>query len=113
MNVITTLTNYPNQRHQLILENRESADFHLYYKPRVQSWFYDIEYNETTINGVKVVLTPNSLRQFRKNIPLGLTFYADSVVEPFALDDFSSGRVKMGILSSQEVEQVEREVYNK
>ena len=113
MNVITTLTNYPNQRHELVLENRESADFHLFYSAREMSWYYDISYKEKTINGSKVVLTPNSLRQFKKVLPFGIAFYSDSNVEPFSLDDFSSGRVKMAILDSSEVEQVEREVYNR
>ena len=113
MEIITTLTNYPNQRHELVLENRESANFHLYYRARVMSWYFDIEYKNTIINGVKIVLSPNLLRQFRKNLPFGLAFYSESVVEPFDLEDFKSGRIKMAILNQDEVEQVEREVYNR
>lgn len=113
MQVITTLTNHPNQRHQLVLENRESADFRLYFLARQRSWYYDIIYKNITVNCNKIVITPNSLRQFRKIIPFGLMFYADSFVEPFKIDDFSSGRIKMGILNSEEVKQVEQEVYNR
>lgn len=113
MQVITTLTNHPNQRHQLVLENRESADFRLYFLARQRAWYYDIVYNDLTINCNKVVLTPNSLRQFRKIIPFGLAFYTDGEVEPFKIDDFSSGGIKMAILNSEEVQQIEQEVYNR
>lgn len=112
MQVITTLTNHPNQLHTLVLENNETATFRLYYYGRMQEWYYDLEYKDLTINGAKVVLTPNSLRQFRKIIPFGIAFFADSYVEPFEIEAFSSGRVSMGILTSEEVEQVESEVYN-
>lgn len=113
MQIITTLTDYPNQRHQLVLENRESADFRLYFLGRQMSWFYDITYKDITINCNKVVLTPNSLRQFKNILPFGITFYTDGNVEPFKIDDFSSGRIKMAVLNSDEVKQIEQEVYNR
>ena len=113
MNIITTLTDYPNQRHQLVIEDGNSADFHLYFCGRQMSWYYDISYQNVTINCNKVVLTPNSLRQFKNQLPFGIAFYTDGFVEPFKLDDFSSGRIKMAILNSEEVKQVEEEVYNR
>lgn len=113
MNIITTLTDYPNQRHQLVIEDGNSADFHLYFCGRQMSWYYDISYQNIIINCNKVVLTPNSLRQFKNQLPFGIAFYTDGFVEPFKLDDFSSGRIKMAILNSEEVKQVEEEVYNR
>lgn len=113
MQVINTLTNYPNQRHQLVIEAGESADFHLYFSGRQMSWYYDITYKDISINGSKVVLTPNSLRQYKNILPFGLTFFTDGFVEPFKLDDFSSGRIKMAILNEDEVQQIEQEVYNR
>lgn len=112
MQVITTLTSSPNQLHRLVLENNETADFRLYFSARMEEWFYDITYKNLTINCSKVVLTPNSLRQFRRIIPFGIAFFSDGDVEPFRIDDFSSGRIQMGILTADEVKQVEEEVYN-
>lgn len=97
---------------QLVLENNETVDFHLFYKPRMQSWYYDFSYKDLTCNGSKVVLSPNSIRQFRKILPFGISFSADSFVEPFSQNDFSSGRVVMGVLNKDEVAQVEREIFN-
>lgn len=112
MKLITSLTNHPNQLHTLVLENNETATFRLFYCGRMQEWYYDLAYNNITINGRKVVLTLNSLRQFRNNIPFGLAFFSDSSIEPFQIDDFSNGRVKMAILNKEEVAQVEEMIYN-
>ena len=112
MQQITSFTSRPKQRMTLALDNNETADFNLYYSPRLQSWFFDITYKELTVNCSRVVLTPNSLRQFKNNIPFGIAFTAESFVEPFALDDFSSGRVSMFVLNSDEVKLIESEIFN-
>lgn len=111
MKQITTLTNSPNQRHQLVLDNNETVDFRLYYSSRQQAWYYDFTYNDLTVNCSKVVLSPNALRQFRRIISWGLAFDTDGYVEPFQLDDFSSGRVRMYVLNSEDVETIEQEIY--
>lgn len=112
MKQITTLTSSPNQRHQLILDNNESVDFLLYYSARQQAWYFDFTYKETTAKCLKVVLTPNALRCFRRTLPFGIGFDTNGSVEPFQLDDFSSGRVKMYVLNSEDVQTIEQEVYN-
>lgn len=112
MQEITTLTNNPIQRHQLVLENNETVDFKLYYEARVQGWYFDFSYKDLTVNGLKVVLSPNILRNFKRLIPFGLSFSAQNDIQPFWLNDFSSNRVKMYVLNSEEVEQIEEEVFN-
>lgn len=111
MQAITSIKANANQRMQLVLENNETVDFHLYFYARMQAWYFDFSYNNLTCNGLKVVLTPNALRQFRKNIPFGFMFTSDSLAEPFQLDDFSSGRVVLNLLNKAEVQQVEQEIY--
>lgn len=113
MNTITTLTQYPNQLHTLVLEDNNTADIRLFYSARMQSWFIDINFEDININGLKIVLHPNLLRQFRKIIPFGLMIYTDvGFVEPFEIEAFSSGRVKIGILNSEEIEEIETDIYN-
>lgn len=114
MQIITSLTSSPNQFHQLVLENNETADIYLRYYPRMFSWFFDIAYKDKRVNNIKVVLHPNILRQFKNNIPFGLMFYTDndSPVEPFQITDFETGRVKLSILNKDEVAQIESEIFN-
>lgn len=112
MQEITTLTSSPKQLHTLVLDNNEKVDFKLYYLARQEAWFFDIQYKDLTVNCSKVVLTPNALRQFRKIIPFGIAFSTTGFVEPFQITDFSSGRVKMYVLNSTEVQEIEQEIFN-
>lgn len=112
MQQITSITSEPKQRMTLVLENNETVDFLLYYLPRQQGWFYNFTYNNLTCNGSRVTLSPNALRQFKRIIPFGIAFMTDDLVEPFSIDDFSSGRVSMYVLNDDEVKQIESEVYN-
>ena len=111
---MTSFTSAPKQFYQLVLDNNETADFHIRYMPRMLSWYFDISYKNTNINNVKIVLHPNILRQFRNKLPFGLMFYTEngSPVEPFQITDFKTGRVKMGILNEEEIIQVESEIFN-
>lgn len=112
MKNITSITSSARQTMTLVLDNNESINFSIYFSPRMQSWFFDFTYKELTVNCSKVVLTPNALRQFRKIIPFGIGFSAESFVDPFQITDFSSGRVNMYLLNKEEVEQVESEIFN-
>ena len=112
MDIITSLTEYPNQKHTIVLENNNSADMILLYNARMQAWFINLSFEDFEVNGIKVVLTPNLLRQFRYKLPFGLAIYAEDFVEPFEIEAFYSGRVKIGILNSEEVDEVETEIYN-
>lgn len=111
MKQITTLTNSPKQRHQLVLDDNETVNFLLYYSARQQAWYFDFTYKETSAKCLKAVLTPNALRCFRRTIPFGIAFDTNGYVEPFQLDDFSTGRVKMYVLNSEDVQTIEQEVY--
>ena len=103
---------YPRQKMQLVLENNETADFTLYYSGRMQSWFFNLSYKDITINGAKVVLHPNILRQFKNIFPFGIMFFSDAKVEPFQLTSFSSGNCVLGVLTSSEVQEIEESIYN-
>lgn len=112
MQEITSITSSPKQKMTLILENNETVDFKLYYLGRQESWFYDFTYNDLTVNCSRITLSPNALRQFKHIIPFGISFNSDDSVEPFSIDDFASGRIKMYVLNSDEVKQVETEIFN-
>lgn len=112
MNQITSLTDNPRQSFQVPISAGEYIQFELYYYVTQKSWFFDFTYNNYTAKGNRVVLSPNTLRHLKNIIPFGLAFMADGNVEPFDLTDFSSGRVKMYILNTDEVEEIESTIYN-
>ena len=112
MQEITSITNDSKQLMTFILEdNKGSVEFNLYYMPTQLSWYYDFTYNNYTSNGNKLVLNYNALRHLRKIIPFGFMFMSEGDVEPFSIDDFSNGRIKMYILNESDVSEVENLIY--
>ena len=108
---ITNFTKQPFQTCKLPLETRESVDFKLYFSPTQLSWYFDFSYQDVTCNGNKLVLGVNILRAFKNIIPFGLAVEADQGIEPFKLDDFSTGRVSVYLLNQEDVELIEEEVF--
>lgn len=112
MRIITEFTDNPKQTCTLVLENQETVAFNLYFYETQMSWYFDFTYNDIISNGNKVVLGVNILRNFKNIIPFGLAFQANDGVEPFAIDDFTTGRVTVYLLSKADVEACEANIYN-
>lgn len=112
MRIITEFTANPKQTCTLVLENQETVTFRLYFLPTQLSWYFDFTYNDVVNNGNKVVLGANILRSFKNIIPFGLAFQANDGVEPFEVDCFINGRINVYLLSSDDVEAMESNIYN-
>lgn len=107
MQLITQLTDNPTQTMKLVLDTKELVQFDLRFMPTQRSWYCNIIYKEIELYGLKVALFPNILRHFKNMLPFGIMFKANDHVEPFKLDDFTTGRVQMYVLNQDEVEQIE------
>ena len=79
----------------------------LVYRPRIQRWFIDISFKTFTLNGYKLTRGPNILAKWNNVIPFGLTVTVSDNFEPFVINDFSSDRVQLFLLTSSEVAEVE------
>lgn len=112
MLLINEFTDNPIQSCSFPLETRESVDFRMYYLATQQGWYFDIKYQNFECNGNRLVLGANILRCFKNRIPFGLMVMADRGIEPYKLDDFTTGRVKVYVLSADEVKQIENTVFN-
>lgn len=112
MQQLTELTSNPKQKMQIVLETNETVDFSMYFYPTQQSWYFDFSYKDITSNGNKLVLSPNLLRSYKNILPFGFMLQSQDGVDPFSIEDFTNGRVNFFVLNSNEVQEVEREVYN-
>ena len=79
----------------------------LHYKSAVQQWFIDIEWNNFNLLGNRVYSSPNMLSQYEAIIPFGLACITEGGGEPFLVNDFSSGRVNIYLLSPEEVIEIQ------
>lgn len=111
MQKINNLTDNPSQTFTYNVDGGDTITFKLYYYPTVKSWFFDFSYEDYTCNGERIVLTWNALRHLKNIIPFGVAFLGESKAEPYAIDDFSSGRISMYILSEDEVAEIESEEF--
>ncbi len=113
MKQINNLTNEPVQQFQVFTEDSTTLYIKLYYYVTQKSWFFDFSFGDYVCTGSRVTITPNALRHLKNILPFGIAFLTTdgSNVEPYSLEDFASGRVTVNILSSDEVTEIENEVY--
>lgn len=78
----------------------------LVFRPRVQSWYIDIEFGAFTLNGFRLAVCPNRLGQYVNRIPFGLAVVTENNLDPFLINDFSSGAASLYLLTSAEVEEI-------
>jgi hypothetical protein len=84
--------------------------FTLYFRPRVQSWFMDISFKTFSMNGYRLCRSPNALWSYSNIIPFGLVVSTTDILDPFLINDFTSGRVILALLTSDEVAEVDANI---
>lgn len=109
MFIIQQITSDPLQKQTLILTDGTSLQLTLYFRPLQYGWFInELVYQNFTLQGLRLTVSPNMLRQFKNQIPFGLGCFANNVSrEPSQQQDFSSGAFSLYILSKAEVAQYE------
>jgi len=111
MTRVDNLTSFADQRTILILEDGTTASLELVYHGVTQRWVANIVYGGVTINGLGLCCHPNILRQWRNLLPFGLSVVTDDQTDPFNINDFSSGRVDLFLLTVADVAAVEATLF--
>lgn len=108
MYAIPNISSDPIQAINLVLPDGENtAKVTLRYLENDQAWYMDLEYQATIINGLRVCSNPNLLRQWRKILPFGLGCFTLDNSDPYFIDDFTTGRCGLLLLSQAEVDNFE------
>lgn len=104
MNLIQGITSDSLQQQTLILPNGNPFVLQMKFVPMQYAWEITIlAYLTFTLNGYRIVNSPNLLHQYRNQIPFGLGCFSTSNREPSQQQDFSSGASSLYVLTSQEV----------
>lgn len=105
MRHITTLGNEPIQTHTILFGDNEIT-LVIRFLPPVAIWIMDITFNDDSIYGVK--MSVGSLHVFGQNWPFdfAVTDESGAGIDPFQLDDFTSGRCNLYLFEPNEVEQI-------
>lgn len=107
MQVINNITNEANQKITLLFEETsKNIVFELVYRPTQKGWFLDITYEDFILRGIRVCISNNLLSQWSNVIPFGVLVASADGQEPFFIEDFITDRVKIGVLTKAEVEEL-------
>lgn len=107
MFIIQQVTNSPNQKQTIILQDGSSLTIQMEFVSMQYGWFFtQINYKDFILQGLRITVGPDMLYQFRNQIPFGLACFTNQNREPTQLEDFSSGSFQLYILSAAEVEAV-------
>lgn len=111
MRQITALTSDAKQKYVLVGENKEQIGFSLYYMPTQQSWFFDIDDGSFVLRGVQLGVGYNILRNYKNLLTYGLGVSSTDGLDPFYINDFINGRIKIFLLNAVEKELIEQVIY--
>ena len=103
------LTSDAKQSNRVKLPDASTIDFNFNYAPTQNSWFMDVAYGDKRLNGLRLVVSPNCLRQYSRILPFGVTVTSTNSVDPYFIDDFSEGRISVYVLDSDDLEMLENE----
>jgi len=107
MKTLTGIRATGRQRLQTSISNGDFIEIVLYYLTASQQWKMDITYQDFQLNGQRVYNGLNLLCQYEAIIPFGIAVEVSDGGEPFLINDFISGRVRMSVLTPEEVTQVQ------
>ena len=99
MNIVSNLTNNPNQAFSLTIYDGTVASFNLSYWSNQQGWYYNFSHPLLSQGWRRLINSPNLLRQFRNVINWGLYCSVSDGYEPIFINDFTSGRVNLYLLN--------------
>lgn len=107
------LTDLPKQSIKMQVENGDIVKVSFYYKENQQGWFFDIEYNNFSCKTTQLTNCPNIIRQFQNVLPFGISCSVNDGGEPWFLNDFLTGRVRVFLLNEDEVNYIGQQIYGK
>lgn len=106
MTILTGIRPVGDQRLRTRDENGNLITIDLRFLPAAQQWVADITSGTFTVTGTRLANSPNLLYQYQRIISFGMAIIVADDGEPFLINDFSSGRAEIGILTQAEVAQI-------
>lgn len=112
MRILDGIRAIGTQRFRTTGYENQTIEIVLYYLPAISRWKMDIESGDFVLNGIRIDHHPNLLVQYKNVVEFGIScIVTTDKGEPFLVNDFSSGRCQLVILSKEEVEAVEETLF--
>ena len=105
------LTDSPSQSCPIGLPDGSTVTLMLTFRTQQLGWFYDLSWDGKTPPwqhyGNRLVASPNILRQYRNQLPFGITVSTANGLDPFSQTAFIDGTCTLLLLDGYDVASIE------
>lgn len=102
MRVLSTLTDNAFQTVAFVTNKGEKVTLTFRYIPSQQTWFVDVVSDSLIVYGLGLATFVNLLDPYHNNISWGLYVWSKDGFDPYRIDDFSTGRIRVAIIEDLE-----------
>ncbi|MBZ5673714.1 MAG: hypothetical protein LAP61_05650 [Acidobacteriia bacterium] len=106
---VNKITSDPSQQLTLTGIPTLQIGMTLRFMPRIQRWIMGVTYNSFEAEGIAVVTSLNLLRQFKDNIPFGISCVTTNGLDPYRIDDFVNQVANLYLMDATDVAEVEKD----
>lgn len=105
--ILETLNQNAYQSVSFVTNEGEDVTLTFRYIPSQQTWFVDVVSNSLTVYGLALATFVNLLDPYHNNISWGLYIWSKDGFDPYRIDDFSSGRIRVAVIEDLEYATIE------
>lgn len=102
MRVLNTLTDGAYQSVSFTTEESEDVTLTLRFIPSQETWYLDVESESLTTRGLALTSFKNILDPYNNNMTWNLYVWSEDGFDPWRVDDFTTGRIKLVVLEGLE-----------
>ena len=100
--VLSTLNS--NAYQSVTFDTKEGKRVKLTFRfiPSQETWFFDVESDSLTVYGLALATFINLLDSYKNIISWGMYVWSEDGFDPYKIDDFSTGRIRVAVLEDLE-----------
>lgn len=100
--ILNTITDNAYQSVSFVTAEGETVTLTLRYIPSQQTWYVDIDSDSLKIHGLALVSFVNLVDIYHNKVNWGLWVWSKDGFDPWRIDDFSTGRIKLAVTEGLE-----------
>lgn len=100
--ILTTLNENAYQSLSFVTNNGEEVSLTFRFIPSQETWFVDVDSDSLTVHGLALTAFVNLLDPYHNNISWGLYVWSKDGFDPWKIEDFTSGRIKVAVIEDFE-----------
>lgn len=100
--VLTTLNENAYQSLSFVTNQGEEVNLTFRFIPSQETWIFDVDSDSLSVHGLALTAFVNLLDPYHNNLTWGLYVWSQDGFDPWRVDDFSTGRIKVAVIEDFE-----------